>query len=312
MKILVTGAAGFIGSHLAEALLSAGHQVIGLDNFNPYYDRDIKERNAASVRAAGGRVVEADLAVDELDEYLEGVSAVFTAAAQPGLSAATSDADYERNNVLATRRLIEAASRQDESPMLLYLSTSSVYGAVATGGEEVEPQPTSNYGRTKLAAERIVLAASSDGRLKSCSLRIFSVYGPRERPEKLFPLLIQCIDSGTSFPLFEGSMRHVRSFTYVGDIVAGLLRALERREQLNGEIINLGSEQTSTTEQGIRLVEGFMGKPARLEICPPRPGDQVTTQAKLEKARRLLDFVPKTTLSEGLRSEVAWFRGDEG
>lgn len=309
MKILVTGAAGFIGSQLAEALLAEGHQVLGADSFNDYYDRSTKERNADCVRAAGGELVELDLAVDDLGALVSGATAVFHLAAQPGLSPTTSDADYERNNVVATRRLVEACSASGDLEMLFYISTSSVYGSLATGTEDTEPQPTSTYGRTKLEAEHLALEAAEAGRMPACSLRIFSVYGPRERPEKLFPILIRSISGDRSFPLFEGSLEHERSFTYVGDIVQGLLAALERRGSLSGEIINLGSEQSFTTGDAIRIVEELMGRAARFDVVPRRQGDQLKTSARIDKARRLLGYAPSTELRDGLAAEIRWFEG---
>ncbi|MEE2830103.1 MAG: NAD-dependent epimerase/dehydratase family protein [Myxococcota bacterium] len=307
MKILITGAAGFIGSHLAEALSSSGHEVLGLDAFTAYYDRAAKEQNAACVLRSGARLVEADLAQDDLSPYLEGVQVVFHLAAQPGLSPTTSEADYHRNNVLATERLLAASVGQPSLEMFFYISTSSVYGALATNTEEAEPKPTSTYGRTKLEAEGLVLDAGQGGGLPVCSLRIFSVYGPRERPEKLFPLLIRRIAAGRPVPLFDGSREHERSFTYVGDIVSGFLAALERRDALAGEVINLGSEESFTTGEAIELVEEIMGCQARFETLPPREGDQLKTAARIDKAKRLLGYAPSTPLRRGLEAEVAWF-----
>ena len=307
MKVLVTGAAGFIGSHLSEALLNQGHEVVGIDNFNEYYDRSLKERNAACVRSRGGVIEEIDLAVDDLEAVLDGVEVVFHAAAQPGLSSKTSDSDYELNNIQATDRLLSACAGSASLEMLFYISTSSVYGTTATGTEEAVPAPTSKYGETKLAAERAVLAAVQSGDIQACSLRIFSVYGPRERPAQLFPLLIQSLQNGERFPLFAGSLRPERSFTYVGDIVLGLLAALDRRADLGGQIINLGCEQSFTTEQGIGIVEELMGKKASFESLPPRAGDQLKTAAVISKARRLLGYAPSTELRDGLAAEVRWF-----
>ena len=307
MKVLVTGAAGFIGSHLSEALLKQGHEVVGVDNFNEYYDRSLKERNAACVRSRGGVIEEIDLAVDDLEAVLDGVEVVFHAAAQPGLSSKTSDSDYELNNIQATDRLLSACGDSESLEMLFYISTSSVYGTTATSNEEAVPAPTSKYGQTKLAAERAVLAAAEAGKLQACSLRIFSVYGPRERPEKLFPLLIQSLQDGEPFPLFAGSLRHERSFTYVGDIVIGLLAALDRRSDLGGQIINLGCEKSFTTEQGIGIVEDLMGKKASFDSLPARAGDQLKTAAVISKARRLLGYAPSTELRDGLAAEVRWF-----
>jgi len=307
VQVLVTGAAGFIGSHLAEALAGAGHSVLGFDAFTDYYDRGLKDRNARAVTAAGARMLEGDLAEAELAELVDGVELVFHLAGQQGLSSSTSLATYVRNNVTATHRLLEALDGSPALRLLVNISTSSVYGALATGSEEVAPAPTSQYGITKLAAEHLVMSAASQRGLPACSLRIFSVFGPRERPEKLYPLLIRCIAEDRPFPLFAGAEEHERSFTYVGDIVAGCLAAADRAEALRGEVINLGTEQSHRTMDGIRIVEELMGRPARLEPMPPRPGDQLRTAASIDKARRLLGYEPRTGLREGLEAEVAWF-----
>jgi nucleoside-diphosphate-sugar epimerase len=161
---------------------------------------------------------------------------------------------------------------------------------------------------TKLAAEQLVLAMARDRGFPACSLRLFSVYGPRERPEKLYPRLIAAILADKEFPLFEGSASHVRSFTYVDDVVDGLVAAMERFDACAGEILNIGSDRSITTGEGIRIVEEIIGSTARIAIKPPRPGDQLRTHANIAKARRLLDYEPATAPREGLAREVAWYR----
>jgi UDP-glucuronate 4-epimerase len=308
MKILVTGAAGFIGSHLAEALSRGGHDVVGVDAFTPHYAPELKEQNARLVEAAGGRVVRCDLATDPLDGFVPGVQVVFHLAGAPGLSATTSFAEYERNNVLATHRLVEAFRG---APLTLFVnvSSSSVYGADATGPESVAPMPTSWYGVTKLAAEQLVMAAARSGALPGMSMRIFSVYGPRERPDKLFPKLIRAVAAGAELPLHQGAEHHERSFTFVGDVVAGLCAAMARPERCVGELVNLGTPTSATTMEAIRIVERHMGRAARLRTVPARPGDQARTHANIERARRLFDYAPGTSLDDGLAAEVAWFGG---
>jgi len=308
MKVVVTGAAGFIGSHLSEALAREGHRVVGIDAFTDFYDIGLKEENARAALAAGAEIHRLDLASDDLSEVLDGADVVYHLAAQPGLSSRTSFDDYARNNIFATQRLLEAIERARLSPRFLNIATSSVYGALATGDETTAPTPSSVYGVTKLAAEQLVLARHREGLLRACSLRIFSVYGPRERPDKLYAKLIRSILEDREIPLHEGSEEHRRSFSFIGDIVRGLLAALDRWDAACGEILNIGSDVETTTGDGLALVERLTGKRARLVRAPKRPGDQLRTCANIGRARALLDYAPTTTLEEGLRAEIAWFR----
>ncbi|MBC7236561.1 MAG: NAD-dependent epimerase/dehydratase family protein [Chloroflexi bacterium] len=310
MRILITGAAGFIGSHLAERLLAKGHSVVGLDCLTDYYARALKELNVAAIRRAGADFLPLDLATDDLSDAVAGVDLLYHLAAQPGISATTPFETYLRNNIIATHRLLEALRRLPSFPPLINISTSSVYGADATGPETVEPRPTSNYGVTKLAAEQLVLAEHRDRGAPTCSLRLFSVYGPRERPEKLYPKLIGAILDDRPFTLYEGSEAHVRSYTYVSDIVDGLVAVLDHLDACWGEIFNIGTDQAITTGEAIALVEEIMGKRAIIDRRPPRPGDQQRTHACIDKARRLLGYNPTTTPREGLAREVAWYRDE--
>ena len=311
MKIMVTGAAGFIGSHLAEALVQHGHTVVGVDSFTDYYAPCLKEANAADIEAAGVTLHRLDLAdeshTESLLSALQDVAFVFHLAGQPGISATTPLADYVRNNLVAMDKLLLACQQQSSMRCFVNVSTSSVYGRHAYDPETEPPKPTSYYGVTKLAAEQLALAMHRERGFPACSLRIFSVYGPRERPEKLYPKLIQSILTDTPFPLHEGSEDHSRSYTYVGDIIEGFLAVLERPEQVIGEIINLGSDVEMTTRQGIQLIEEMMGKKATFDLRPKRPGDQLHTCANIGKAQQLLDYQPHTLLAEGLKAEVDWY-----
>jgi len=310
VKILVTGAAGFIGSHLSEKLAELGHSVVGIDNFDAYYSRELKESNAAAVKSAGVDFLELDLASDDLEAAMVGVEVVYHCAAQPGISAGTAFEQYLRNNVLATERLAEAARRLSSLRFFVNVSTSSVYGRHATDSEDAAPRPASYYGVTKLAAEQLVLSYGRQNGLKACSLRLFSVYGPRERPEKLYPKLIGAILAGRRFPLYEGSLEHSRSYTYIDDAIAGFLAVLDRMEECAGEIFNIGSDVEMTTARGIEIVQEIMGAKARFDMLPRRAGDQLQTHANIEKARRVLGYRPKTGLKEGLAAEVEWYKRD--
>ncbi|MCA9947311.1 MAG: NAD-dependent epimerase/dehydratase family protein, partial [Anaerolineales bacterium] len=212
-----------------------------------------------------------------------------------------------RNNLVAMDKLLLACQRQKSLRCFVNVSTSSVYGRHAYDTEETPPKPTSYYGVTKLAAEQLALAFQREQGFPACSLRIFSVYGPRERPEKLYPKLIRSILTGTPFPLYEGSQNHSRSYTFVNDIIQGFLAVLENPDQVIGEIINMGSDVEMTTGQGIALIEEIMGKKAMLDIRPKRPGDQLHTCANIGKARKLLGYEPLTRLEDGLKAEVDWY-----
>lgn len=308
MKILVTGAAGFVGSHLAERLAAQGHEVRGLDCLTDFYPRPLKALNERAIRERGVATLRLDLAADDLGAAARDVEIIYHLAAQPGLSATATFDTYVRNNLTATQRLLEAARQSPTLRGFVNISTSSVYGFDATGDERAEPKPTSYYGVTKLAAEQLVLAYARDRGLPACSLRLFSVYGPRERPDKLYPRLIHAILADEPFPLFAGSEHHRRSYTYVGDIVAGLIAVLPNLDRCIGEIFNLGTDTAITTGEGIRVVEEILGKPAKLARQPKRAGDQLHTHANIAKARRILGYNPTVTPREGLQHEVAWYR----
>ena len=309
MKILVTGAAGFIGSHACERLHLLGHKVIGLDNFSSYYDVTLKERNAAILKSQNITIHHKDLRTDDLSTLInEELDAIFHFAAQPGISSTASFEDYYTNNFLATQRMLDVIEKLASKPYFVNIATSSIYGLEATLTEEEAPLPASWYGVTKQAAEQLVLAYSRRGLLKATSLRLYSVYGPRERPDKLYTRLIDCGLNNKSFPLFDGSEKHLRSFTYVQDILDGVVSVLANQDTCNGEVFNLGTEEENTTQTGIDTVEEIIGITITIVNQPARPGDQSRTKANIDKARRILDYNPQTSLKEGLEAQVAWFR----
>lgn len=309
MKILITGAAGFIGSHAAERLQSMGHQVIGWDNFSNYYDVSLKERTAKSLERQGIVIQRVDLVHDDLLAlWPEDVSFVFHFAAQPGISQTSTFESYLNNNFIATQRMLTVLEQLDQPPYVVNIATSSVYGLVATKDESAAPEPASWYGVTKLAAEQLVMAYVRRGFIKGTSLRLYSVYGPRERPDKLYTRLIDCGLNQREFTLYKGSEAHRRSFTYVGDIVTGIVAVLNAADACSGAIINLGSDREHSTGEGIETVERLLGREIRKKIMPPRPGDQDRTMAVIDKARQLLAYTPETSLEQGLSAQIEWFK----
>lgn len=309
MKILITGIAGFIGSHCAEYLLDNGHQVIGIDNFSDYYNLELKTKNAESVKAKGGKVLKLDLRDDFFSKELDtDFNYIFHFAAQPGISETLLFDDFFSNNVTGTKHLIDFSLKCKDLKLFINICTSSVYGLKAIFPETTMPKPMSYYGITKLEAENLVLQKSNQQLIKACSFRLFSVIGPRERPEKLYTKLIDLGLKGDVFPLFEDSEKHLRSFTYVDDIVKGIISVIGNEDMVNGEIINLGNEKEYTTKQGIETVEKVIKKRIKLSVKPKRNGDQLHTKANINKARKLLNYNPTTTLLEGVKAQVKWFK----
>mgnify|MGYP000217459154 CR=1 FL=1 len=309
MRILVTGAAGFIASHLCEKLVNLGHEVYGVDNFNDYYKPALKEMNANDLAAKGVLIFRVDLNDDLSKVFEKPYDYIFHLAAQPGISSDTTLEEYVKNNIYATQNLLEAVLQYNEGlKSFINIATSSVYGIEATVDETVPAQPVSFYGSTKLAAEQLVLGLQRLGKLKACSIRLYSVYGPRERPEKLYTKLIENLYNNKPFPLFEGSVKHERSFTYVGDIVEGLAAIIGRENEVDGEIINLGTDEVNTTQEGITAVEQIMDKQLIIDNKPPRKGDQQRTAAVINKARKLLNYTPRVSLKQGLEEQVKWYK----
>ncbi len=308
MKILVTGAAGFIASHLCEKLHDLGHEVVGLDNFNDYYSSALKRLNASDLKAKSIEVIEIDLNDNLQTVFQKPYDYIYHLAAQPGISAETPLSDYVTNNIFATQNLLDALAKFNPNlQSFINIATSSVYGLVANVDENVPAKPISFYGSTKLAAEQLVLGQQRLGKLKACSIRLYSVYGPRERPEKLYTKLIENLYTDKPFPLFEGSVKHERSFTFVGDIVDGLVAIIGKEDIVNGEIINLGTDEVHTTQEGINLVEEIMNKTLITDHKPARNGDQEKTSAVINKARNLLGYEPKVSFKKGLEQQVKWY-----
>lgn len=306
--VLVTGAAGFVGSRLAAALLDRGRQVVGVDSFVPYYPRPLKERNLAPLRERPGfRFHEADLRDADLAPLLYGVQAVFHLAAQAGLLRSWREFDtYMTCNVLATQRLLDAAAAAQVGHFL-QISTSSVYGRFATGDESAPLAPVSPYGITKLAAEHLCHAYAVNFGLPITILRLFSVYGPGQRPDMGYHIFMRALLDGTTITV-DGDGSDSRSNTYVDDCVEGLVLAFEQPAASVGETFNIGGGEEVTVNQVLAQLQELAGKRATIVHGPPRPGDQRRTAADIGKAQRLLGYRPRTTLAQGLAAQWAWMQ----
>jgi UDP-glucuronate 4-epimerase len=295
VRYVVTGAAGFIGSHLVEALRAAGHDVVAIDCFTDYYDPARKEENAA-----GLDVVRLDLAEDELD--FGAADGVFHLAGQPGVrSFGPVFADYVRHNVLATQRVLEAAG----GARVILASSSSVYGDAETypTPEDTPPRPLSPYGITKLAAEHLARAyATSFGR-DTVVLRYFTVYGPRQRPDMALARIVEALAAGTPFELY-GDGGHSRSFTYVADAVAATIAAMERASA--GATYNVGGGEEATMRDVIAALERISGRRLDLRPGPPAAGDVRRTSADDSRIRADLGWTPSVRLEDGLREQWSW------
>ncbi|MDQ1383958.1 MAG: UDP-glucuronate 4-epimerase [Actinomycetota bacterium] len=311
MRALVTGAAGFVGSHLTDALLARGDIVRGVDCFTPYYEATEKEGNVSSARSHPNfEFVNADLRTSAIAPLLDGVDAVFHQAAQAGvrLSWAGGFADYVGHNVVATQRLLEAVVAARPSARVVYASSSSVYGNQARyPTEEADlPKPYSPYGVTKLAAEHLCGLYAENWNVSTVSLRYFTVFGPRQRPDMSIHRLCEAAIHGTSFPRY-GDGSQVREFTYVDDIVRGNLLAAER-DVAPGSYCNLAGGGEVTLSQLIDLVGDLAGNPVRVDQQPRQAGDAFRNGGSIKRARELLDWAPEVSLRDGLRAQLEWHR----
>ena len=300
MRYLVTGAAGFIGSHLAEALGAAGHDVVGLDAFTDYYDPARKRANAD-----GLDVVEADVVTADLDATLDGMDGVYHLAGQPGVRASFGPdfEHYVRRNVQASGRLFEAAARH--GVRVVYASSSSIYGDAESypTREDAPPRPISPYGVSKLCVEHLAYAHARTTGLEAVGVRYFTVYGPRQRPDMAFTPLLEALAAGEPYRLFgDGSVS--RSFTYVTDAVAGTIAAMQHGRA--GELYNIGGGEEATMRDAIALAEGIAGRELELEHHAPAAGDVRRTRADVSKAGDELGWRPTTTLADGLQAQWNW------
>lgn len=314
--VLVTGAAGFIGSHVVEALQRRGQKVVGLDNFDDFYDRGLKERNLAAARAGQGfELVEGDIRDGDLLRRIlseKSVDVVLHLAARAGVRYSIARPElYADVNVRGTAAVFEAA-RQAGVDKVVYASSSSVYGARATPpfAEDGDvDHPVSPYAATKRACELLASTYHHLHGMHLAGLRFFTVYGPRQRPDMAIARFTELIDEGRPAPVYgDGANR--RDFTYIDDVVQGVLGALDRAVGLR--IYNLGESATTTVDELVQMIGAALGKTPRIERRPPAPGDVPLTYADIRRARAELGYDPQVPLAEGLRRYVAWRRSRPG
>ena len=297
MRYVVTGAAGFIGSHLTEALLSRGHEVRAVDCFTDYYDPALKEENAA-----GLDVTRLDLAGEDLD--LAGVDGVFHLAGQPGMrSFGEVFKDYVTRNLLASRRVFETAA--GAGVRVVFASSSSVYGDAERypTPETAEPRPLSPYGITKVGCEQLAYAYASSFGLDAVVLRYYTFYGPRQRPDMAFARIADALARGTSFELFGDGLQS-RSFTYVADGVDATIAAMERAGA--GAVYNVGGGREATMREAISILEKVSGRSLELVERPVAAGDMRRTAPDVTAIERDLGWRATTSLEDGLRAQWEW------
>jgi UDP-glucuronate 4-epimerase len=303
-RYLVTGCAGFIASHLTEALTARGCRVVGVDAFTDNYSRSIKERNLEQCCAHGGvRFAELDLAEAPVEPLLDRMDGVFHLAARPGVrtSWGSTFACYLRDNLLVTQRIFEAAVKR--GIRVVYASSSSVYGDAEAYPlrEDATPIPVSPYGVSKLACEALATSYGHSAGLDAVGLRYFSVYGPRQRPDMAFAAIFDCLAQNRPFRLL-GSGRQTRDFTYVGDIVEGTLRAM--RYGTPGAVYNVGGGSEISLLDSLMLCERVAGRRLDIRRVPAATGDARRTVADFGRAWTELGWKPTTSLKAGLLAQA--------
>lgn len=313
MKVLVTGAAGFVGSHLAERLAVRGDTVVGVDNFNDYYDPVRKRRNAQAVTQQGVTVLEADIRDRErmfalFEEH--SFDAVAHIAAMAGVrNSVANPALYMDVNLVATQGLMDAA-REFGTDNFVFASTSSIYGDTPNiPFSETDPcvQPPQPYAAAKRAAELVGFTYHKLYGLNFTATRFFTVYGPRGRPDMMPGLLAESLYYGHAIPLYEGDMR--RDWTFIDDIVSGVVLALDK--PLGYEIVNIGRGEPQALVDFIAAMERVSGKKAVLEPRPKLAADVYVTYADISKARQLLGFEPKVSIQEGTERFWTWYGAEQ-
>jgi UDP-glucose 4-epimerase len=309
LRVVVTGVAGFIGSHLSERLLAGGHEVVGIDCFTDYYARSRKEQNLEPSRSSDRFHFEAaDLVDADLASLLEGADIVYHLAGQPGVRPSWGNQfdRYVRDNVIATQRLLEALK---DAPIkrFVFAGSSSVYGEAERfpTKETALPRPVSPYGVTKLAAEHLTLLYTRNFGIPAVSVRYFTVYGPRQRPDMAFSRFMQAMTAGEDIEVF-GDGEQTREFTFVSDAVDGTIKA--STADVLGQIFNLGGGSRVTVNKVLATLEEISGLSVHRQSLPAAPGDPRHTGASINLAREKLGWEPRVSLGEGLARQWEWFK----
>jgi UDP-glucose 4-epimerase len=307
----VTGAAGFIGSHLCERLLTLGHQVVGIDSFTDYYERARKEQNLAGAKANPDFTFEElDLVEAQLRGALRGASAVYHLAGQDGVRLGSGGQfdRYVRNNIIATQRLLEALK---ETPVdrLVFAGSSSVYGdaEMFPTKESALPRPVSPDGVTKLAAEHMTLLYAKNFGVPAVSVRYFTVFGPRQRPDMAFSRFMRALVDREAIEVF-GDGEQTREFTYISDAIEGTLKAASA--DVTGQVFNLGGGSRSTINGVLATLEDISGLKAHKQMLPAVAGEPRHTGASINLARERLGWEPRVSLREGLTKQWEWFQAN--
>jgi nucleoside-diphosphate-sugar epimerase len=307
MRVLVTGCAGFVGSHLSEALLDAGHSVVGVDCFTDYYARSVKEENLRQLQSESQFTLrQVDLAEADLSAVIDGMDIIFHQAAQPGVRASWGSTfeTYVRNNVLATQRLLESCKGRPLKKFV-YASSSSIYGDAESfpTTESALPRPISPYGVTKLSGEQLAYLYWRNYEIPTVSLRYFTAYGPRQRPDMAFHRFIRAALEGKSIQVY-GDGEQTRDFTYIADVVAANIAASE--SPLVGRALNVGGGSRVSVNQVISVLGELIGRPPGVQHVSTVYGDARDTSADISAARREINYAPRVDLRTGLERELRW------
>jgi nucleoside-diphosphate-sugar epimerase len=310
-KSIVTGAAGFIGSHLVERLLKQGEEVIAIDEFNDYYDPLLKRKNIAHLEAYPNfKLIEGDIQFLDWNPLLKGVDVIYHQAAQAGVRASWGKGfrSYTERNISATQILLEAAKDAQSLKRLVFASTSSVYGDAETlpTHESICPKPVSPYGITKLAAERLCGLYHKNFGVPFVGLRYFTVYGPRQRPDMAFHKFFKSVLQDEAIPIY-GDGQQTRDFTFISDVVVANLAAATGKNAV-GEIFNIGGGSRVVLAEVLDTMEEIVGKPIKRNHIEKAMGDARHTAADVSKAIKILGYQPQVSLHEGLTQEWQWVK----